>query len=138
MGSSGRGLLFRPLAVGLRPEEPDRAVDAALLVDVFFPPPPARALGFAGKDGTRARQASDRRVAGIEELVVRDLVLAHVVPDLVEGPVRDRVQLDDPAVLAVELHLGDVPPALPLLAPKSGDPRVEGRELPPQRLLLAD
>src|SRR6266566_449323 len=126
------------LPVRLRPQELDRAVDPALLVRVLFPPPPAGALGLAEEDGPGARRAADRGEAVIEELVVRDLVRAHVVPDLVERPVGERVELDDVPMLSVELDLRDVAPAHPLLATKPRDPRVERRELALQRFDLGD
>ena len=113
-------------------------MDAALLVGVLLPPPPASALGLAGQDRPGARRAADRGEAVIEELVIRDLVRAHVVPDLVERPVGERVELDDVPVLTVELDLRDVAPAHPLLAAEAGDPRVERRELALQRFDLAD
>ena len=74
----------------------------------------------------------------IEELVVRDLVRAHIVPDLVERPVGERVELHDVPVLPIELDLRDVAPAHPLLAAEPGDPRVERRELALQGFDLAD
>src|SRR3954469_12718472 len=86
----------------------DRAVDAALLRRVLLPPPAPRTGGFARRDGARARRAADRRVAAVVERVVGQLALAHVLPDLVLGPLGERVQLDDRAVVVVELDLPDV------------------------------
>ena len=74
----------------------------------------------------------------VEQLVVRDLVLADVVPDLVELPVGHRVELHDAAVIAVDLDLRDVLARLPLFAAQSGNPRIERGELALQRLDLAD
>src|SRR4051794_26172744 len=116
----------------------DRAVDPALLRSVRFPPPAARAGGFARRDRSRAGRAADRRVPAVVERVVRHLALAHVVPHLVLRPLGERVQLHDRAVVVVELDLADVRPACPLVAPKAGDPGVEAREVPRQRPHLAD
>ena len=87
---------------------------------------------------TCARRAADRRVPVVEQLVVRDLVLADVVPHLVELPVSHRVELHDAAVIAVDLDLRDVLPRLPLFATQARDPRVERGQLALQRLDLAD
>ena len=132
------GRALRTLPVRRGSQQPHRAVDPALLVRLLLPPPAAGALGLARRDGAGARRAADRRVALVEERVVRDVVLAHVVPDPVERPVGHRVQLHDPAVVPVQLHLRDVPPAPPLLPAEPRDPRVERRELALQRLHLAD
>ncbi len=113
-------------------------MDAAFLVGLGLPPPAAGAFVLAGEDGACAGGAADRREAVVEELVVRDLVLVDVGPHAVEGPVGERVELHDAAVILVDLDLRDVPAAPPLLAPKAGHPRVERRELALQRFHLAD
>src|SRR5438132_7727755 len=77
----------------------DRAVDAALLRRVLLPPPAAGAVGLAGLDRACARRAADRRVALVVERVIRHVVLAHVVPDLVLRPLGERVELHDRAVV---------------------------------------
>src|SRR5436190_5687894 len=116
----------------------DRAVDPALLRRVRLPPPATRALLLAGLDRARARSAADRRVALVVERVVRDVVLAHVVPDLVLRPLGERVQLDDRAVVVVDLDLADVRARRPLVAAQAGDPGVESMQHLRQRLHLAD
>src|SRR5438105_11317597 len=102
----------------------DGAVDAALLWRVRLPPPASGAVGLAGLDRPGARCAADRRVALVVQLVVRDVELADVVPDLVLRPLGERVKLDDRAVVVVDLDLADVRPGRPLVAPEPGDPGV--------------
>src|ERR1051325_10590259 len=86
----------------------DRAVDAALLRRVLLPPPAAGPRGLAGRHGARARRAADRRVAAVVQRGVGQLALADVLPDLVLRPLGERVQLDDGAVVVVDLDLPDV------------------------------
>src|SRR5882724_6848373 len=116
----------------------DRAVDAALLGCVRFPPPAPGTIGLAGANRPRARCAADRRIALVVQRVVRHLVLAHVVPDLVLRPLGERVELHDRAVVVVDLDLADVRPRRPLVAAKSCDPGIESGEVPGQRPNLAD
>src|SRR2546422_4215999 len=116
----------------------DRTVDPALLWSVDLPPPPACARLLPGHDRARARSAADRGVAVVVERVVGDVAFAHVVPDLLLGPLRERVQLHDRAVVVVELDLADVRPRRPLIASKAGDPRVERRQMTRERLDLAN
>src|SRR3954465_8918489 len=112
-------------------------MDAAFLVGVLLPPPAAGPLGLARHHRPCARRAARRRVAVVEQLVIGHFLVPDVVPDAVQGPVGEWVQLDDAAVLAVELDLRDVAPAHPLLAPEARDPCVQRRELALQRLDLA-
>ena len=91
-----------------------------------------------GRDRARARRAADRGVAAVVERVVRDVALAHVVPDLFLRPLGERVELDDRAVVVVDLDLADVGARRPLVAAQAGDPRVERGQVPRQRLHLAD
>src|SRR3954451_6919509 len=116
----------------------DRAVDPALLRCVRLPPPAAGAIGFSRLDGARARSAADRRVALVVQRVVRHDVRAHVVPDFVLRPLGERIELDDRAVVVVDLDLADVRARRPLVAAQSGDPRVESVQHLRQRLHLAD
>src|SRR6266542_1653485 len=123
------------LGMGLLPEDRvqlvleaaglDRAVDPALLRRIRLPPPAPGALGLARLDRTRARCATDGRVAAVVEGVIGNVVLAHVVPDLVLRPLGERVELHDRAVVVVDLDLADVRPRRPLVAAQARDPRVE-------------
>ena len=91
---------------------------------------------LAGRDRAGARRAADRRVAAVVERVVRDVALADVVPDLLLRPLGERVELDDRAVVVVDLDLADVGARRPLVAAQAGDPRVERRQVLRQRLTL--
>src|SRR3954454_7116242 len=115
----------------------DRAVDAALLRRIRLPPPASGAQVLAGLRGPRARRAADRGVALVVERVVGQVVLAHVVPHLVLGPLGERVELHYRTVVVVDLDLADVAACRPLVAAQPGDPRVEPRQVPLQRLDLA-
>src|SRR5262249_19135059 len=64
----------------------DCAVDAALLGSVLLPPPAAVAPLLARSERACAGRAADRGVAAVVQRVVGNLALAHVVPDLVLGP----------------------------------------------------
>src|SRR6266545_510100 len=135
------------LGMGLLPEDRvqlvleaaglDRAVDPALLRRIRLPPPAPGALGLARLDRTRARCATDGRVAAVVEGVIGNVVLAHVVPDLVLRPLGERVELHDRAVVVVDLDLADVRPRRPLVAAQARDPRVELGQVLVQRLDLA-
>src|SRR3954470_21592351 len=115
----------------------DRAVDPALLRGVRLPPPAAGAARCAGLDRARARSAADRGVALVVERVVRDVALAHVVPDLLLVPLGERIELHDRAVVVVDLDLADVRAARPLVAAQAGDPRVERVQVLGERPHLA-
>src|SRR5512133_3448406 len=116
----------------------DRAVDAALLRRVRLPPPAPGTVGLAGTNRARALCAADRGVALVVERVVRDVVLAHVFPDLVLCPFGEWVQLHDRAVVVIDLDLADIRARRPLVAAKPRDPGVEGGEMLRQRSDLAD
>src|SRR5438552_13506106 len=92
----------------------DGAMHAALFRAVFFPPPAARPGIRAGLHGAGARGAADALVALVVERVVRDAVVADVVPHLFVGPVGQRVDFDDAAVVVVQLDLADVRARRPL------------------------
>src|SRR5580765_8056614 len=77
----------------------DRAMNPALLRRVRLPPPAAGTEVFALAGRAGARRAADRGEALVVQRVVRKLVLAHVVPDLVLGPLGEWVELDDRAVV---------------------------------------
>ena len=116
----------------------DGAMHAALLRRARLPPPTAGTDGLAGRDRAGARSAADRRVALRVQRMHGDVVVSEVVPDLVFGPLGERVELEETAVVVVDLDLADVRTARPLVAAQSGDPGVEPRERSRQRLHLAD
>src|SRR5436190_3497255 len=98
----------------------DGAVHAALLGRVDFPPPaPAARIGAQG-DRSGARRAGDRAVALGVERVHGHVVRLDVVLHLFFGPVGQRVDLHQPAVVVVDLHLTDVGAAGPLIAAQPG------------------
>src|SRR5579884_1086156 len=79
--------------------------------------------------GQRARLASDRGVALVVERVVGKIVLEDVVPDVLLGPVGERVDLPDIA-LVVALELGGGGPRRRLLTADAGDPRLDAGQRP--------
>src|SRR4051794_37812776 len=113
-------------------------MDPALLRRVHLPPPAAVPRRLAGRNRPGARLAADRGVAPVVQRVVGDIALTDVLPDLLLRPLGERVELDDRAVIVVDLDLADVGAGRPLVAAKAGDPRVERREMLRQRLDLAD
>src|SRR3569833_2767292 len=80
-------------------------VDAALGLGPALPA--AGPLVLAGGDGRGRVPVADRLVAAVQQLVVGHVVLADVGLDLGEGPIDERVDLDD-AALAVELEHADL------------------------------
>ena len=92
-----------------------------------LPPPAAGARVLARARRAGAGRAADRRVPLGVERVAGHVVLADVVPDLLDRPLGERVQLDEPAVVVVDLDLADVRAGRPLLAAQPGDPGVEAR-----------
>src|ERR671931_1807125 len=96
-----------------------------------------RPAAFAGAAGPGAVRAADRGVAAIVELVVGDVVLDDVAPDVLLGPVRQRVGLPE-LVLLVPLELRGPRSHRRLLAAKPGDPAVDVRKRLVHRRDLAD
>ena len=90
---------------------------------------PALGLGQAGPAalaagaGCGARRAADRRVALVVQRVVRQVALVDPPPQVLLGPVEERVVLPDPA-LVVELDRLRVRARGRLLAADAGDPGV--------------
>src|SRR5437763_3187106 len=121
----------------LEPAALDRAVDPAFLRRIRLPPPAAGPRRLVGRDRARARRAADRLVTLVVERVVGDLALAHVVPDLLLGPLGERVQLDHGAVIVVDLDLAAVRPRGPLVTAQARDPGVERVQVLRQRAHLA-
>src|SRR3954447_5124604 len=103
---------------------------------------PALRLGEAGPaaltSGARIRTgcAADRRIALIVQRVVRQVARVDPPPEVLLGPVEERVVLPDPA-LVVELDRLGVGPRGRLLAADAGDPGVGAAERPFQRGDLA-
>src|SRR5260370_40675048 len=92
---------------------------------VLLPPPSPCAQVLARLDRTRARRAADAGKALVVEGVVRHGVVPDVAPDPVPAPVGERVQLEDAAVIGVDLNLPDPATCHGLFAPEPRDPRVE-------------
>src|SRR5262245_22350678 len=89
--------------------------------------PAAGAVVLAGGDGPRAGPAADAGITPVVERVVGDLVLHDEAPDILLGPRRERIELDE-AELAVALDDGGVRPVWGLVAPDGADPCVEADE----------
>src|SRR5947207_12909185 len=73
-------------------------MDSAL--DLVGIGPAPRALVLALDDGTRAGDAADRRVAGVVQRVVRNLVHVDVGLHTLRVPIDDRLDLPDAVALA--------------------------------------
>src|SRR5207244_11796243 len=101
----------------LEPTRFDRAVHTALLRSILFPPPASRPGVSARLDRPRARRAADALIALRIQRVRRHVVVADVIPDLFVGPVGKWIDLDDAAVVVVQLDLADVGTGRPLVAP---------------------
>src|SRR5579864_6708421 len=101
-----------------------------------LPPPAARARIFARRDGARAWRAADAGIAAIMERVVRYRMLADVTPDVLVGPVGQRIEFLQ-AVLRVPFLNCQVAASHRLGATLAGDPRVLAGERASQRLDLA-
>src|SRR5437899_2061611 len=106
----------------LEPTRLDRAVHPALFWRARLPPPSAGARVLSFADRARARCASDGLVALVIERVVRDIVGADVIPDLVLGPIGQRRDLNDPAVVVIDFDLADIRASRPLVATQAGHP----------------
>src|SRR3954452_19373637 len=73
--------------------------------------------------GRRAGRAADRRVALVVQRVIRQVTLVDPPPQVLLGPVEERVVLPDPALVVPLDRLGACP-RRPLLAADAGDPGV--------------
>src|SRR5579859_87551 len=102
-----------------------RAVHAALLGAVLLPPPAPGARVRAGFHRSGARRAADALIPLVVQRVRRHIVVADVVPHFLVGPVGERIDFDQAAMIVVQLDLADVRARRPLVAPQTGDPRVE-------------
>jgi hypothetical protein len=113
-------------------------VQAALAGRVGLPPPAAGPLVLAGAGRAGAGRAADRGVAALVQRVHRQAVAAHVGPDLLAGPVGERVELEDAAVGGVQLGLGRAPPGRAAVAAQPGRPGPDADQGPLQGGDLAD
>src|SRR5919108_3962125 len=104
-----------------------RCVDVDAALELAAPGPPAGALVLAHADRPRARDATDRRVTGIVQRVVRNLVHVDVRLDALGVPVDERLHLPD-AVALRPLDLLRARARRRLLAANARDPRVEAGE----------
>src|SRR5439155_5465739 len=75
-------------------------VKAAFFGIRIFPPPAASAEILARLHRPRARGAADARITLVMEPIVRNLVLANIVPHLVVAPIDQRVNFDNGAVIS--------------------------------------
>ena len=73
--------------------EPYSAVEAALSLRRFFPPPACGSLVLTRARGSRAGLASNRNVSLIVELVVGDIVVSNESPNFLLAPSRNRIEL---------------------------------------------
>ena len=109
----------------------------AFLAVLVFPPPAAGADVLAGLDGARAGLATDGWEALGVQRIDGDGVLFDVALEMLEGPIGDRVDLDE-VVLGVpggERHLGALGR---LIAAQARDPPGSSGERPVQGQHLAD
>src|SRR6266849_3473160 len=113
-------------------------VQAAFLVLGRFPPPAAGAHVLAGLDGARAGRTADRWIALRVQRIHRQGMLARVLPGLRLGPVGERIELDEAAVLQIQIDHRHLRASGRLLAAQARDPRRAARERARERLELAD
>src|SRR6266700_1804991 len=111
------------------------AMDAAF--ELVRAGPASRTFVLAGQDGSRARDAADRRIARVVQGVVRNLVHVDVGLDALRVPVHDGLDLPD-AVALRPLDALRICPRQRLLAADAGDPGVVRRKRALERLDLAD
>jgi len=83
----------------------------------FVPtPPPASARVLSWLDGAGAGCAADTGIALIVKRVVRNIMLAHIVLNILESPLHERVDLDQTELVIVLEQLG-VGPLRSLISP---------------------
>ena len=111
-------------------------MQAAFLRGLVFPPPAAGAEILADGDRARARRAADAGHELVVQRVVGHLVQGDVVPDVVPGPVGERIELG--AAVAVGLDERDAAAVVGLLAAQAGDPGGAPVEHAPEGLHLAN
>src|SRR5205807_5806340 len=123
---------------GSAPRSPGGMQAALLRGRVQLPPPPPRPQVLPRPHRARDRRAADAGEALVVEGVVGHGVVPDVAPDPVPAPVGERVELEDAAVIGVDLDLPDLATCHGLLAPEPRDPRVEALEGAAERLHLPD
>src|SRR5215210_1160923 len=96
-------------------------VQAALFGVGMFPPPATGPLVLARLHGARAGTAADAGIAAIVQRVVRHVVRSDVLPDVVVGPVGERVNLHE-GVGSVPLDFVNRRACDGLLASETGHP----------------
>ena len=84
-----------------------------------------------------AGSAADRLEALVVQLVVGHVVGADIVPDLFVGPVGQRREFDDAAVVVIDFDLADIRARRPLVAPEPCHPGVVIHQRAAQRQNLA-
>src|SRR5262249_40792422 len=90
----------------------------------------ARPAALAAGAGLRARGTADRLIALVVERVIREVAVVDAAAEVLLGPLGQRVELPDPA-LVVELDVLGRGARRALLAAQPGDPGVDAA----QRLL---
>src|SRR5438552_12814755 len=114
-----------------------RCIDVNAALELLRAGPASRPLVLTRFDRTRARDATDGRIAHIVQRVVRNLVHVDVRLHALRVPVDDRLDLPDVVALA-PLDALRVRARERLLAADAADPGVEGLERALERLDLAN
>jgi hypothetical protein len=86
--------------------------------------PSTRARIFPGTYGTRAMSATYARVTAVVQNVIRRLVRADVVPDLIGIPVSDGIDFHQPEFF-IPLDFAGVSASGCLIAADAGDPGLQ-------------
>src|SRR5919197_1453495 len=114
-----------------------RRVDVNAALELPRSGPAAGPLVLSRVHRSRARNAADRRIAGVVQRVVRDLVHVDVGLNALRVPVDERLDLPDAEALR-PLDLLRAGPRRALLAADARDPGVVRIERALQRLDLAN
>src|SRR6266540_1524784 len=108
------------------------------LFSLGISPPPPCATVFPGLDRPGARCAADARIALIVQPIVRQIISPYIVPNLTLGPIGQRIDLDDIAVIVIDLDFLHLGARDCLLAAQTGHPAVQTAQSAFERLDLAD
>jgi len=106
-------------------------MQAALRLPESGPATGARVL--ANLNGACAVSAADTRVIAVVQNVVRQIICAHVMPDSVRGPIRERIQFDQ-AEVSVPFKFFCPSARWCLIAADARNPRVEFGNLGLERI----